>query len=67
MKITKLETLRREKGLSKTALGKQCGIQYSMIGWIESGRFKPYPSQLEKLAKALGVEDPQALLEEVEV
>lgn len=67
MKITKLEAIRREQGMTKTALGRKSGIQYGMIGWIESGRFKPYPVQLEKLAAALGVEDPETLLQEVEV
>jgi transcriptional regulator with XRE-family HTH domain len=34
------------------------------ISRIESGRLRPYPSQLEKLARALGVQ-PDELLQDV--
>jgi ribosome-binding protein aMBF1 (putative translation factor) len=35
------------------------------VGKIEAGRVVPYPSQLNKLAKALGLrlQDPEVLLE----
>lgn len=67
MKITTQEKMRREKGWTKAELARRSGIQPNVVGWIEAGRFIPYQTQLEKLARALGVEDPSALLVEVEV
>lgn len=41
-------------------------MQAGMIAWIETGRFVPYESQLDKIADALGWEgDPSELFEEV--
>ena len=40
---------------SKAELARRAGLNASTVGWIESGRFRPYPGQLEKLAHALGV------------
>lgn len=67
MKVTTLEKLRREAGLSKSALARKAMMQPSMICIIEQGRFKPYRSQLAKLANALGIENADTLLETVEV
>ena len=67
MQIKRLEKERREQGLTKAALGELAGIAPSTLSWIESGRFTPYPGQLERLAQALGVKDAEALLESVEV
>lgn len=51
-------------GLSKAALARRAGMDPGMIGWIEQGRFAPYPSQLAKLAEALGYGgSPQDLAE----
>ena len=67
MYITMLEIKRREAGLTKAALGKKAGIAPTTVGLIEHGRFNPYPVQLERLASVLGVVEPEALLEKVEV
>lgn len=41
-------------------------MQAGMIAWIETGRFVPYESQLDKIADALGWKgDPTKLFEEV--
>lgn len=66
-RITQMEKIRTNQGLSKSELARRSCVQQGLIGWIESGRFKPYDSQLEKIADALGWEkDPRELLEEVE-
>ena len=64
---TKMEMLRADQGLTKAEVARRAKMQQNVIGWIESGRFKPYDSQLEKIADALGWEkDPRELLEKVE-
>lgn len=65
MGIKLIEVKRREHGLTKAALAKATGITPTMMGWIESGRYTPYRIQLERLADALEVDDPDTLLEEV--
>lgn len=65
--IKKIEHVRFSKGITKSELARRANMQASVIGWIESGRFIPYESQLNKIAAALGWEgDPHELLEEVE-
>lgn len=66
MQISLLEKKRIEGGLSKSELARRSRMQSGVIGWIEEGRFKPYDSQLAKLAEALGVDEPGRLLELVE-
>ena len=64
---TVLEQVRRERGMTKAELARRAEMQQSVIGWIETGRFKPYESQLEKLAAALDWDgEPHRLMEEVE-
>lgn len=67
MQITYLEKERRERGLTKVALAKAASVQPNVITWAEDGRFRPYDSQLQKLAIALGVEDASLLLNRIEV
>lgn len=62
----RMRSLRIGMNLSKAELGRRTGMQPGMIGWIEEGRFIPYDAQLEKLACALGVEDPEELVEQTE-
>jgi transcriptional regulator with XRE-family HTH domain len=57
-----LTKLRKDKGLSKAALARLAAIDQSQMSLIESGRFKPYEKQLNRLAKALEVTDPHSLL-----
>ena len=67
MQVTKMEVLRRERGLSKSALARKAEVQPNLVTWVESRRFVPYQSQLEKFAAVLGVADPKSLLSLVEV
>ena len=63
----RLRNEREARCWSKSELARRAGLNHSTIGQIESGRFRPYDSQLLKLAKALGVPEAEAqsLLEEV--
>lgn len=45
--------LRESKGWNRSELARQSGLHRSQITLFESGRMVPYPSQLEKIAKAL--------------
>lgn len=66
MRPVALMEIRKERGMNKFELARTTRMQPGMIAWIEEGRFIPYPSQLEKLARALGVSDPGELLEVVD-
>lgn len=63
MRPVALSAIRKEKGMNKSELARLSRMQPGMIAWIEEGRFIPYPSQLEKLAAALGVDNPSDLME----
>lgn len=53
MRQTALVRMRKERGLTKAELARRAHLDAGIIAWIESGRFIPYYSQLEKLARAL--------------
>ncbi len=59
-----MEYLRKQRGWSKAELARHARMQGGVVAWIEEGRFLPYPSQLSKLAEALGVGEPPRLLEQ---
>lgn len=65
--MTRLQQLREGRKLSRSGLGAKAGMHPTTVGQIESGYIgRPYPSQLEKLARALDFSgDPAALLEDV--
>jgi transcriptional regulator with XRE-family HTH domain len=62
----RLSEERALRGWSRAELARRAGINASTVGLIESGRLRPYPSQLLKLANALGISESEAhlLLEE---
>ena len=47
---------RERKGWSKAELARKANMNASTISQIESGRINPYPGQLVKIARALGIE-----------
>ena len=55
IQLMRLTGLRLLKDWSKAELGRRAMINPATVGLIENQRFVPYPSQLAKLAKALGV------------
>ena len=61
-----LKKVRESRGLTKAQLARKANMQPGVIGWIESGRFVPYESQLNNIAAVLKVEDPATLLEQIE-
>ena len=52
------ERLRR--GWSQAELARRSGMNATTISLIESGRFRPYPAQVGKLARALGLPPEKA-------
>ena len=48
---------RERRGWSRAELARQAKLNATTVGWIESGRFRPYRVQLQKLAKALGLRE----------
>ena len=46
---------RNQRGWSRAELARRAGMHPSTVSLIESGRLVPYPSQVEKLADALGI------------
>lgn len=60
----KLKDEREKQGLSQNKLAAMADMHPSTISQIEKGRYVAYPSQLEKLARALDWNgDPAALVE----
>lgn len=52
---TRLLSLRKQKNLSQTELGKIVGVHYSHIGRYERGISRPAADTLKRMADALGV------------
>lgn len=67
MTPTKLKLIREEKGMTRAALAKAACMGPTMISWIETGRFIPYPNQLLKLAAVLDVKDPAELVTPIRI
>jgi len=57
---TRLTEVRRERGLSRSDLGRLSGVPYSTIWRWETGQSAPAPTALEKVGAILGV-DPSEL------
>ena len=53
--MLRLTIERQARGWNKTQLARKAGIQAGELGKIEAGRVQPYPSQLRKLGRALGI------------
>ena len=51
----RLRTLRDQRSLSQTELGKLVDVHYTHIGRYEAGRAKPTAETLKALAESLGV------------
>jgi transcriptional regulator with XRE-family HTH domain len=62
--MTRLKYARLMKEWSLDKLGQEAGLGGSDLSKIERGRLVPYPPQLERLSKALGI-PAERLLEEV--
>lgn len=51
----KVKTARREKGISQKKLAALIGLSELTVIRLEKGQREPRPSELEKIAKVLGV------------
>jgi transcriptional regulator with XRE-family HTH domain len=58
---------RQDRGWSRAKVARRADLDQGLYGKIESGRVRPYPRELRRLARALGIrtDDAEALLEEV--
>ncbi len=54
-----LQKHREARGWSKAETARRAELNAATVGWIESGRFQAYRSQLMKLAKALSLSAQQ--------
>jgi transcriptional regulator with XRE-family HTH domain len=57
---------RQRRGWSQAEMARRAQLNANTVSQIESGRFQPYPAQLQKLASALAwpVAEAERLLEE---
>ncbi|MBS1819287.1 MAG: helix-turn-helix transcriptional regulator [Acidobacteria bacterium] len=67
VRVTLLVYLRRNEGLSQAQLAARAGLKRGTLLDIERGRINPRTHELERLAAALRVHPPAALLQQVEV
>ena len=51
---------RTRRGWSRAELARRADMNATTVGLVEAGRFIPYPSQLAKLARALGLPEARA-------
>jgi transcriptional regulator with XRE-family HTH domain len=67
--VLQLTRERRDRGWSQAELARRAKLDQSMLSKIESGWLRPYPRQLRRLARALGVPPEVAprLLVEVDI
>jgi len=64
--MLRLSVERQKRGWTKSELARRAKMQPGELGKIEAGRLRPYPSQLRKLGRALGVpitEDASLMVE----
>jgi transcriptional regulator with XRE-family HTH domain len=62
-----LRALREAQGWTRAELARRAGMNAATVGAIEAGRLAAYPSQLRKLAAALGVPSDEAASLDAEV
>ena len=52
--MIRLTALRKSRGWSKSELARRAHMNAGTVSLVESGRLKPYPAQIAKIARALG-------------
>jgi ribosome-binding protein aMBF1 (putative translation factor) len=63
--MLRMKRARVERGWNQTTLAFHAGMSTADVSRIESGRMRPYPSQVERLSRALEL-DSARLLEEAD-
>lgn len=64
--MNRLRAERKSRGWSQAELARRAELNATTVGLIENGRLMPYPVQLAKLGRALGLEgeDVKSLVED---
>jgi len=52
---TRLKELRQKQGLTQMQLGQKARLTPQFISGIERGHLRPYPKQMDRIARALRV------------
>ena len=52
--MIRLTEVRLSRGWSQSELARRAHINAGTVSLVESGRLKPYPAQIAKIARALG-------------
>jgi len=65
--VIRLTEVRMSRGWSQSELARRAHVNAGTVSLVESGRLKPYPAQIAKIARALEVPDgdKETLLDEV--
>jgi transcriptional regulator with XRE-family HTH domain len=65
--VRKLQALREARRWSRAELARRAGLNAVTVGLVETGRLRPYHSQVVKIAEALDVPlgDAHRLLDDV--
>lgn len=58
--MLRLTALRVQRGWSKAELARRARLDQAHVSRIEAGRVRPYPVELERLARALGIDPKEA-------
>ena len=58
--MIRLKEKRQRRGWTQAELARRADLNAGTVSLIESRRFRPYESQLAKLARALGVAETEA-------
>lgn len=67
MRMVRARYLRKRLGLTQAEVARRSGVPQPFVSLIETGRLaRPFPGHLERLARVLGENDPERLLDEVE-
>jgi ribosome-binding protein aMBF1 (putative translation factor) len=59
--MKRLQQEREARGWSRAELARRAHLNPGTVGLIEVGRFVPYPGQVAKLARALGLSKRELL------
>lgn len=59
----RMQEARKDRGWTRRDLAKEADLHPSDVGKFESGRSKPYESQLQKLAVALDLRIDELMLD----
>jgi transcriptional regulator with XRE-family HTH domain len=56
MRLTKIKLARLSRNQRQFEVAARAGLNQSRLSWIENGHDSPRPDELERIARALGVD-----------